>query len=60
MKFLSILNTSVSGKMISDAGEPTAVSVKIIAILDHLSKWIDEIPPLTQGKHSCFDTGSAC
>ncbi|XP_033103371.1 serine/threonine-protein phosphatase 2A activator-like [Anneissia japonica] len=46
--FIETLNNAVKGKKVSDDIEETPQCKKLLELLDTLSMWIDEIPPVDQ------------
>eukprot|EP01137_Pigoraptor_chileana_P010612 Opistho-2@60428 len=48
VSFILFLNDSVKGKKVSDPYPVSPIIDKLIALLDTLDKWVDEIPPIQQ------------
>ena len=48
LSFILFLNQSVQGTAVSDISSPSPRVSQLLDVLDTLSRWVDEIPPLKQ------------
>eukprot|EP00252_Welwitschia_mirabilis_P006161 TRINITY_DN1691_c0_g1_i1.p1 TRINITY_DN1691_c0_g1~~TRINITY_DN1691_c0_g1_i1.p1 ORF type:complete len:345 (+),score=40.12 TRINITY_DN1691_c0_g1_i1:207-1241(+) len=46
--FIAALNESIKGHKLSDACKESPIIKNIVELLDHMSSWVDEFPPLQQ------------
>lgn len=48
MGFVNILNEAVKGKKLSDGVPVSSVVEKLVELIEKLSRWVDETPPIDQ------------